>query len=225
MFNVLFQKYKIEVLKIKGRSLSDLQPYEKIFLLMMLASAISASIFAFCGNEIFPFISAITSIIAITLISVIGRTKKLLYYQLDNITKNSKERKILLQSILSDLKIDYNNPTSLEYLIEFLEQKKQHYSVPNSLIKAFEFNTSIILIPTITIVVGKILSVDDPNQIIKNAILVILISIIITIIVIATSSIVSDLFNGERKKLQNLIDDLSVLLLEVHSTSKTIESE
>lgn len=210
MFNYLYKKYKIEILKTSTwLSIKELKLYEKFILVMFILGGILSGVFALSKNDIGSYVSLAMTIIGIILIPVFRSRKK----EQQRIVKEiieplANERMQKVVQLLVEFGIDISNEEHLNNLIEQAKREQTVYDVWIGLKKSFSRMSTYILLPVITIFISEFFKDVGWEILVKRAVLILMLCLCIVLITSVVASNFNDILNPDIRNLDYFIKDI-----------------
>lgn len=210
MFNYLYKKYKVEILKTSTwLQIKELKLYEKVFLVMFILGGILSGVFALIKNYIGSYISLAMIIIGLAFIFVFGSRKK----EQQRIVKEiieplANERMQKVVQLLVEFGIDISNEEHLNNLIEQAKKEQIAYDVWRDLKKSFSGMTTYILLPIITIFISEFFKDVGWETLVVRAGVILMICLCIVLITSAFALNFNDILNTDIRNLNYFIKDV-----------------
>ncbi len=210
MFNYLYKKYKVEVLKTSTwLSIKELKLYEKLSLVMVILGSILSGVFTFIKNDIGSYISLVMIIVGFALILVLRRRKKEQQRIVKEIIEPSaNERMQKVVRLLLEFEIDISDEEHLNNLIEQAKKEQDAYDVWKGFKKSFSGMTTYILLPIITILISEFFKDIGWETILVRAVVLLVICTCIVLITSAFALNFNDILNPDIRNLNYFIKDL-----------------
>ena len=210
MFNYLYKKYKVEVLKTSTwLSIKELKLYEKLSLVIVILGSILSGIFTLIKNDIGSYISLVMIIVGFALSLVLRSRKK----EQQRIVKEiiepyANERMQKVVRILLEFEIDISDEKHLNNLIEQAKKEQGAYDVWKGFKKSFSGMTTYILLPIITILISEFFKDIGWETILVRAVVLLMICTCIVLITSAFALNFNDILNPDIRNLNYFIKDL-----------------
>lgn len=215
----LFIEYKIEICGMKSNiKWGDLPLYRKICILAISIFGGLASVFALLNKWVTCFIFFCMLLTSIIILIVISSSKKEERNFLEKHHKiYSKERMTKVIELLRNYKIDINDKDIIKLLIDECEEAKAKYSVFKPINKSMSSFNTIILLPIIGFIAGKIGEESNLNELIIGASIIIGISLCIWGLLIAIFPILEQFIDRDSKLYDEFKNDLKQVLIFTYS--------
>lgn len=210
MFNYLYKKYKIEVLKTRTTLLiKELKPYEKLSLVMIFLGGILSSLFSILKNDIGSYVSLAMIIIGFAMIILLrSRKKEQQRIVKEIIEPSANERMQKVVRLLVEFGIDISDEEALNYLIEQAKKEQAAYDVWKGFRKSFSGMTMYILLPIITVFISEFFKEVELETLVVRAIVLMIICTCIVLITSAFALTFNDILNPDIRDLNYLVEDL-----------------
>lgn len=210
MFNYLYKKYKVEVLKTSTwLSIKELKLYEKLSLVMVILGGILSGVFTLIKNDIGSYISVAMIIVGFALIFVLRSGKKEQQRIVKEIIEPSaNERMQKVVRLLVEFEIDISNEEYLNNLIEQAKKEQDAYDVWKGFKKSFSGLTTYILLPIITILISEFFKDVGWETILVRAVVILMICACIVLITSAFALNFNDILNPDIRNLNYFIKDV-----------------
>ncbi len=210
MFNYLYKKYKVEVLKISTwLSIKELKLYEKLSLVMVILGSILSGVFTLIKNDIGSYISLVMIIVGFALILVLrSRKKEQQRIVKEIIEPSANERMQKVVRLLLEFEIDISDEEHLNNLIEQAKKEQDAYDVWKGFKKSFSGMTTYILLPIITILISEFFKDIGRETILVRAVVLLMICTCIVLITSAFALNFNDILNPDIRNLNYFIKDL-----------------
>ena len=210
MFNYLYKKYKVEVLKTSTwLSIKELKLYEKLSLVMVILGSILSGVFTLIKNDIGSYISLVMIIIGFALILVLrSRKKEQQRIMKEIIEPSANERMQKVVRLLLEFEIDISDEEHLNNLIEQAKKEQDAYDVWKGFKKSFSGMTTYILLPIITILISEFFKDIGWETILVRAVVLLMICTCIVLITSAFALSFNDILNPDIRNLNYFIKDL-----------------
>lgn len=210
MFNYLYKKYKVEVLKTSTwLSIKELKLYEKLSLAMVILGSILSGVFTLIKNDIGSYISLVMIIIGFALILVLrSRKKEQQRIVKEIIEPSANERMQKVVRLLLEFEIDISDEEHLNNLIEQAKKEQDAYDVWKGFKKSFSGMTTYILLPIITILISEFFKDIGWETILVRAVVLLMICTCIVLITSAFALSFNDILNPDIRNLNYFIKDL-----------------
>lgn len=210
MFNYLYKKYKVEVLKTSTwLSIKELKVYEKLSLVMVILGGILSGLFTLIKNDIGSYISFAMIIVGFAPILVLRSRKK----EQQRIVKEiiepfANERMQKMVRLLLEFEIDISDEEHLNNLIEQAKKEQDAYDVWKGFKRSFSGMTTYILLPIITILISEFFKDVAWETILVRAVVLLMICTCIVLITSAFALNFNDILNPDIKNLSYFIKDV-----------------
>lgn len=210
MFNYLYKKYKVDVLKANNwLSIKELKTYEKIFLVMIILGGILSGVFSLTDNSIGSYISLVMIFIGFVLILIFRSTKKQqLAIVKERVEPMANDRMQKVVRLLIEFNIDISKEEQLNNLIEQAKKEQAEYDVWKGFKKAFSGMTTYILLPILTILLADFFKEAEGTALLTRAFSLMLVCTIIVLLVSAFAININDILNPDIKNLNYFIHDI-----------------
>lgn len=211
MFNLLYNRYKIEVLSDNSnfKSLKEMALYEKIFLVLAILGAILSAIFNVTKTTIGSVISLAMIFGGIALFLFFQNRPKEKRRILEEIIEPSaKKRFEKVVNLLLEFDIDVNDEKQLDNLIESAQKEKNLYDIWEGYRAAFKGFTVYILLPISAILLNEFFKDADVVVLLKRATVIVLVCLMGVLFVAIGAMSFTELFNKDIQKLDDFIKDV-----------------
>ncbi|ESL01617.1 hypothetical protein GCWU000282_03178 [Catonella morbi ATCC 51271] len=210
MFNYLYKKYKVEVLKTSTwLSIKELKLYEKLSLVMVILGSILSGVFTLIKNDIGSYISLVMIIIGFVLIFLLrSRKKEQQRIMKEIIEPSANERMQKVVRLLVEFGIDILDEEHLNNLIEQAKKEQDAYDVWKGFKKSFSGMTTYILLPIITILISEFFKEVGWETLLVRAAVLLMICTCIVLITSAFALNFNDILNPDIKNLNYFIKDV-----------------
>lgn len=212
MFYYMMRKYRVDVLKCdSNRNIKELRLYEKISFLIMFIGLSASAILAILRYTTYAILSYSLIFFGVLLLYIFrnfGKEEKIFNEKV--IYPNSKKRMKSVVDLLMFFDIDYENDDELDRLIKYSENEIQRLAVGNHLKRYSEGITKYILIPIITIFLTEYLKVENMEELIVRAFVLLIISTSVVVIVYGIVFLLED-FNRYKDEINNFKQDIEQL--------------
>lgn len=210
MFNYLYKKYKVEVLKTSTwLSIKELKLYEKASLVMIILGGILSGVFTLIKNNVGSYISLAMIIIGFALIFLLrSRKKEQRRIVKEIIEPSANERMQKVVRLLVEFGIDISDEEHLNNLIEQAKEEQDAYDVWKGFKKPFSGVITYILLPVITILISEFFKEADWKTLLLRALVLLMICACIVLVISAFASSFNDILNSDIKNLNYFIKDV-----------------
>ncbi len=225
MFDLLFEKYKKEVLKEEYiKTFLALKKYEKISLLLIFIGPMLAGILGFFKMYKYSFASYILVLVGFCIIKLYRANNEEKQDIIENRIKPHAEKKMLcLIGLLKEMEINVDNDEELDKLSQFARKRMDESNVWKSFGSPFSGLSKYVLIPMVTILISNYFKDLDLWDTVFRAIVLVFISSIVIIVVVSIVTTVDDFANKQKSQLKSFIDDIDELKIFREKSKKLLE--
>lgn len=210
MFNLLYKKYKNDILRFKvWEEFKKLHFYEKTFLIALIFCVILEFFFAFVSN-VSGFIVTLVVLIFCFIVFTIKRNKTEEQNRIINevIEPAARERMKQMIKLLNEFNIDISDDQQLDCLIERAKKEQINYDVFLDLKAPSVIVATYILLPTLTLLLQKIFDKTKLMEAFRNVLIILVLCGIAVGVMYSVPAIFKDLFNKDIKNLKEFINDI-----------------
>lgn len=226
MFNLLYKKYKNDILKFSAwEEFKKLRFYEKAFLIEVIFCAILEYFFAFI-SKLNGFVVVLVILLFCFIAFKVKRNKteeqnRIIY---EVIKPEATKRMQQMIVLLKEFHIDISDDQQLDRLIERAKKEQINYDVLLDLKAPSVSVATYILLPALTLFLQRLFEKSGLMEMVQRILLLLVLCGIAVVVIYSFSNIFKELFNKDFRNLDCFIKDIEDIR-DFHNKAFLIKQE
>lgn len=226
MFNLLFKKYKLELLDTNFiKDIKGIPTYAKIFLAIMILCSILSPVFGLMRWNIASLITIAVLVINFFVLGIMSKRKKERTRIVNDVLSPEADKRLnKIIELLKGFGVDVKDEKQLDCLIERAQKEKDYYDIWKGLRNLFKGMTTYILLPILTIFLSEFFKDTNIETILIRAGVLILVCAVIIVVLSAFATNMNDIFNRDMRNLDYFIRDVEDIKIFNSKVDKVFNS-